>query len=133
MRRNNIIFVIGVTSVLLFPKLSFSCGVCEKDDLAAVYDFQAAENVRNHPERLEYVVVKVKGSLSDKKTKAIISWLSSRKGVDAATVKISTTQRSIGFVLNRNFDKHKLVKDLGETFRDLTFESKKVELSRRSL
>lgn len=113
---------------LVWPSVVFACGVCDKDDLAAVYDHAAAEKVKANAQHLEYAVIKITGDLTPERAQAITTWLSSHREVDASTIKISVAQRTIGLVISRNLNKHALVRDLGKNFHHLEFESKEVEL-----
>lgn len=111
-----------VTAVLVFDRAGWPCGLCHEDNRAAVYSYEAMEKVKANPDKLEFVVVKIKGPLPQQNIEHLIQWLSERVGVDPPTVKISSLQKSIGFVFEKAHSKEKLIADLSKDFTDLIFQ-----------
>ena len=109
--------------VLLAPNSAYPCGLCREDNRAAVYSYEALQRVKAHPDELEFVVIKMTGSLSAKTVDNLGQWLSWRRGVEATTLKISSLQKSMGFVYEKKTqDKQILLMELQETFPDLSFK-----------
>lgn len=101
--------------------MGWACGVCDEDDRSAVYNHEAMEKVRTNPDRLEFVVLKVQGSLRQDLPTTLETWLKKQEGVDPSTIKISVPQKSIGFVLDKKYSKEKLAVNLKKAFPQLSF------------
>ncbi len=114
MRVNN--FLMSMIAVALWPQVSLACELCHEDARAAVYSYEAIQKVKENPDKLEFVVLKVKGTFSQDIVDSLREWLSQKNGVDPTTIKISTFQKSIGFVFEKNRSKEKLVSDLTQDF-----------------
>ena len=107
---------------LLMPASNASpCGLCREDNRAAVYSYEADQKVKADPERLEFVVLKVTGPLPRETVASLISWLAERGGVDSSTLKVSASQKSIGFVFEKKYSKEALILDLAKNFPPLSF------------
>ena len=107
---------------LLMPASNASpCGLCREDNRAAVYSYEADQKVTADPERLEFVVLKIKGPLPRETVASLMKWLAGRGGVDPSTVRVSAFQKSIGFVLEKKYSKEALVLDLAKNFPLLSF------------
>ncbi len=113
--------VFGLLGAFLCPGRAWPCGLCREDNRAAVYSYEATQKVAADPKALEFVVLKVKGPLPSKTAEDLIRRLSERQGVDASTVKVSTLQKSIGFVFVKVHGIENLVADLSEGFPHLVF------------
>lgn len=129
MRQNKnvmkIVFFIFICLIILNLLSSpiHACGACYEDNLAAVYSYEAVEKAREHPEKLEFVVLKIEGSLPQQKADLLTRWCFEKRGIDVSTVKVSTEQKSMGFL----FEKKKLspatlLGDLKKDFPDLSFK-----------
>jgi hypothetical protein len=70
---------------------------------------------------LEFVVLKVTGALPAPTAERLAQWLKARPGLDPEAVKISTTQKSIGLLMERTQSKEALVGDLQKEFQGLRF------------
>jgi hypothetical protein len=113
---------------LLTPVSSaWPCGLCNEDNRAAVYSWEAAQKVDAAPDRLEFVVLKALGPLPQTTADAISAWLKLQPGVDASTVKVSTLQKSIGFVFEKAVAKEDLVSRMAKAFPALSLHILKYE------
>ncbi len=115
------------SSILIFAALAlartaFPCGLCYEDNRAAVYSYASMQKVEKNREKLEFVVIKIKGPAPVQTVADLHHWLEERKGVDPSTIKISTLQKSIGFVLEKSFPKEELLAALARDFRNLSFK-----------
>jgi hypothetical protein len=99
---------------------AYPCGLCHEDNRAAVYSWEATQKVAAAPDRLEFVVLKVLGPLSQKRADEIAAWLALQSGVDPATVKVAALQKSIGFVFEKSKDKPALVSGMKRNFPELS-------------
>ena len=122
MRRSRFSLVLFFALAVLQSARAFPCGLCREDARAAVYSYEAMQKVTAEPERLEFVVLKITGAVSQKTAGQISQWLTERSGIDPDTVKISTFQKSAGFVLEKKDSKEELVSDLSEDFAGLFFK-----------
>jgi len=113
----------SVLVVLLSAGAAWPCNYCKNDNRSAVYSYEAIRKVEAHPDKLEFAVLKIKGKLSPDAADGIQKWLMRRPGVDAATVKISSLQKSIGFVFEKSKNLDALVADLTKYFTPLRFEA----------
>ncbi|MCC7343814.1 MAG: hypothetical protein IT573_02670 [Deltaproteobacteria bacterium] len=111
-----IFLALGLT---LAPSAARPCGLCHEDDRSAVYSYEAVQKVKADPARLEFAVFKVVGPLPKATLDRLTQWLGARPGVDAATIKISATQKSMGFVWERSGSKPALIADLAKAFPEL--------------
>ncbi|MCC6272080.1 MAG: hypothetical protein IT572_01315 [Deltaproteobacteria bacterium] len=111
-----IFLALGLT---LAPRAARPCGLCHEDDRSAVYSYEAVQKVKADPARLEFAVFKIVGPLPKATVDGLTQWLSARPGVDAATIKISATQKSMGFVWERAGSKAALIADLAKAFPEL--------------
>ena len=100
----------------------YACGLCYEDNRAAVYSYEAMEKVKAAPDRLEFLVIKVKGPLPQETVRLLTLWLTGREGVDPQTVKVSALQKSIGFVFEKAYSKTKLIDDLSKDFEGRGFQ-----------
>lgn len=108
---------------LLMPaSKAYPCGLCYEDNRAAVYSYEAVQKVKANPDKFEFIVLKIKGKLSQETADQIRRWLSERGEIDPTTVKVSTLQKSIGFVADKSFPKNSLLDELSRAFSPLTFE-----------
>ncbi|MFO1462596.1 MAG: hypothetical protein U1F66_02390 [bacterium] len=103
----------------LAPAVSLACGLCHEDDRSAVYSYAAVQKVKADPARLEFAVFKIIGPLPKDTVERLNRWLAARKGIDPATIKISSSQKSMGFVWEKAGSKEALLADLQKEFPDL--------------
>jgi len=108
-----------VTAMAVVPAVARPCGLCREDDRSAVYSYQAIQKVKANPELLEFAVFKVLGPLPPETVPRLTQWLQARPGVDSETVKISTSQHSMGFVWKKSGSKDTLIADLRRDFPEL--------------
>ncbi len=116
---------ISVALILLsfvVAETALPCGLCREDNRAAVYSYRAMLKVRAHPNQLEFVVLKVAGAFPRKTIGQLTFWLAQQSGLDAGTLKISSLQKSIGFVWIKSAPKKQLVSQLSEKFPSLIFQ-----------
>jgi hypothetical protein len=103
----------------LAPRAALPCGLCHEDDRSAVYSYEAVQKVKAEPARLEFAVFKIVGPLPKATVERLTQWLGTQPGVDPATIKISATQKSMGFVWERVRSKEALLVDLSREFPEL--------------
>ncbi|HEX5035518.1 MAG TPA: hypothetical protein VFW62_13640 [bacterium] len=111
---------LSVLGFALFPRAVWPCGLCHEDDRSAVYSYEAVQKVKADPAQLEFAIFKISGPLPKSTVERLTQWLSSRPGIDPSTIKISSTQKSMGFVWERARSKAALLADLGRDFPELT-------------
>lgn len=97
------------------------CGLCHEDNRSAVYSYEAVQKAKAQPDKLEFAVFKIIGPLDAATAQKLQQWLQSKKGIDAATVKISTAQKSMGFVMEKSISKESLIAELESGFSSLQF------------
>lgn len=118
-------FIAAAAVLVPFSGPAWPCGLCHEDNRAAVYSWKAMQKVNAAPRKLEFVVLKVKGALPPATADQLTSWIEKREGVDPATVKVSTLQKSIGFVFEKSLSKDDLLAALSQEFPKLTFQLEK--------
>lgn len=124
----NLRMPITVLWVLLTQVSSaYPCGLCDEDNRAAVYSWEAEQKVAAAPDKLEFVVLKVSGPLPQRRADEIAAWLALRAGVDPATVRVSAFQKSIGFVFEKSGDEAGLVSEMKKAFPELSLHILKYE------
>jgi hypothetical protein len=101
------------------------CGLCHEDNRSAVYSYEAAEKAKAQPDKLEFAIFKVTGPLDPATAQKIQQWLVGKKGIDATTVKVSTSQKSMGFVMEKSISKDGLITELESGFPGFKFHSLK--------
>ena len=125
MRHNKTLTIISLITVwetlVAVPQEGTTCGICYEDDRSAVYSFEAAQKAKADPEHFEFVILKVRGNLDDKAALKVVRWLMKRNGVTANTVKISTPQKSIGFLFEKRANLNHLIESMKQTFSPLNF------------
>lgn len=119
MKARKLLLILPVLGLLLAPGMALPCGLCHEDDRAAVYSYEAVQKVKADPARLEFAVFKIVGPLPKATVERLTQWLGARPGVDSGTVKISITQKSMGFVLEKSVSKEALIEGLRKDFPEL--------------
>jgi hypothetical protein len=116
--------------ILLFGFLYFAqmsqgicCGLCHEDDRAAVYSYEAVQKAKAQPDKLEFAVFKISGPLDPAATQKLQQWLQSKNGIDAGTIKVSTVQKSMGFVMEKSLSKASLIAELESAFPGFQFHA----------
>lgn len=117
--RSRTLLLLPLFALSLMPRTAKPCGLCHEDDRAAVYSYESVQKVKADPTHLEFAVFKIIGPLPKATVDRLTQWLSARPGVDKTTIKISTTQKSMGFVWEKAVSKDALLGDLNKEFPEL--------------
>ncbi|HKX12371.1 MAG TPA: hypothetical protein VJP40_04395 [bacterium] len=113
----------ALLAALLLPRMALPCGLCHEDNRAAVYSYEAMKKVKADPQRLEFAVFKLTGPLPKAGIERLQLWLGQRPGIDKETIKISSQQKSMGFVWEKSHSKPDLILELQRQFPDLKVHS----------